>query len=275
MIETLGWYKDQWLDIDRIFIAANNRGLKFADGIFETILIKENKPVLFDEHLKRLEKSSKILNINLKINKLTLREIISDGIRKLSLNKNQFASVRINYSRGTNKGRSLTIESTSETNDLDNLWLEFFRIKPNFNPISVFISETEKINEFSLLSKCKTFSYNQAIQVLTEANKKSFDDSILLNTSGELCCGSTFNLLIKRNNQWITPRKESGCLEGIMVSKALKLKIIKEELIPPEFQNNDIVVAINSLSCRQINQVNDLKLKPKFDPVYFWDLLYS
>ena len=42
MIETLGWYKYQWLDIDRIFIAANNRGLKFADGIFETILIKEN-----------------------------------------------------------------------------------------------------------------------------------------------------------------------------------------------------------------------------------------
>ena len=110
---------------------------------------------------------------------------------------------------------------------------------------------------------------------MTEANEKSFDDSILLNTSGELCCGSTFNLLIKRNNQWITPRKESGCLEGIMVSEALKLKIVKEELIPPEFQNDDIIVAINSLSCRQINQVNDLKLKPKFDPIYFWDLLYN
>jgi len=50
---------------------------------------------------------------------------------------------------------------------------------------------------------------------------------------------------------------------------------ILEELIPPEFQNDDIIVAINSLSCRQINQVNDLKLKPKFDPIYFWDLLYS
>ena len=60
-----------------------------------------------------------------------------------------------------------------------------------------------------------------------------------------------------------------------MVSKALKLKIVKEELIPPEFQNDDIVVAINSLSCRQINQVNGLKFKSKFDPIYFWDLLYS
>ena len=263
------------MDIDRIFIAANNRGLKFADGIFETILIKENKPVLFDDHWKRFEKSSKILHINLKINKLTLRQLINDGIRKLYLKNDQFASVRINYSRGINEGRTLAINSTLETKDLNNLWLEFYRMKPNFNPISVFISQTEKRNEFSLISKCKTFSYNQAIQVLNEADEKCFDDSVLLNTSGELCCGSTFNLLIKRNNQWITPRKESGCLEGIMVAKALKLKIVKEELISPKFQNDDIIVAINSLSCRQINQVNDLKLKPKFDPIYFWDLLYN
>ena len=271
----LGWYKNQWLDIEKILITANNRGLKFADGIFETILIKKNKPILFDEHLKRLEKSSKLLNINLKIDKFILRQLINDGIRKLSLKNDQFASVRINYSRGNNKGRSLKINSTLETKDLDNLWLEFYLITPTFNPISVFISQTEKINEFSLISKCKTFSYNQAIQVLTEANEKLFDDSILLNTSGELCCGSTFNLLIKRNDQWITPRKESGCLEGIMVAKALKMKIVKEELIYPEFQKDDIVVAINSLSCRQINQINDFKLRPKFDPIYFWDLLYN
>ena len=275
MREALGWYKDQWLDIDKILISANNRGLKFGDGIFETILIKKNKPILFDEHLKRLEKSSKLLDINLKINELTLKKLINDGIRKLNLKKDQFASVRINLSRGANKGRTLKVNSTLERKDSDNLWLEFFRIKQNFNQISVFISQTEKRNEFSLISKCKTFSYNQAIQVLKEADEKCFDDSILLNTSGELCCGSTFNLLIKRNNQWITPRKESGCLEGIMVAKALKLKIVKEELISPEFQNNDIIIAINSLSCRQINQVNDLKLKPKFDPIYFWDLLYN
>ena len=275
MIETLGWHKDQWLDIDRIFIAANNRGLKFADGIFETILIKENKPILFDEHLKRLEKSSKILNINLKINKSTLKKLINDGIKKLSLKKNQFASVRINYSRGTSKGRTLGIKDTLETKNLDNLWLEFYQIKPNFSPISVLISQKEKRNEFSLISKCKTFSYIQTIQVLSESNEKSFDDSILLNTSGELCCGSTFNILIKRNNQWITPRKESGCLEGIMVAEALKLKIVNEELILPKFHIDDIIIAINSLSCRQINQVNDLKLRTKFDPNYFWNLLYN
>ena len=61
MKASIGWYKNQWLDIDKIFISANNRGLKFSDGIFETLLIRQNKPVLFDEHIHRLEKSSKIL----------------------------------------------------------------------------------------------------------------------------------------------------------------------------------------------------------------------
>jgi len=272
---SIGWYKNQWLDINNIFISATDRGLKFGDGIFETILIKHNKPILFDEHIKRLENSSRILNINLKLNKLNLKRIINEGITKLSLKDDEFGSVRLNYSRGTNKGRSLKINSTSITNSLDNLWLEFYQIKPNFSPISVYISQLEKRNEFSLISKCKTFSYNQSIQVLLEANQKSFDDSILLNTSGELCCGSTFNLLIKRNTHWITPRKESGCLEGIMVEKALKLKIAKEQLIFPEFQEDDIIVAINSLSCRQINKVNDLKLRSNFDPIYFWKLLYN
>ena len=272
---SIGWYKNQWLDINNIFISATDRGLKFGDGIFETILIKHKKPILFDEHIKRLEKSSKILNINLKLNKLNLKRIIDEGITKLSIKDNEFGSVRINYSRGTNKGRSLKINSSSITNSVDNLWLEFYQIQPDFAPISVYISQQEKRNEFSLISKCKTFSYNQSIQVLLEANQKSFDDSILLNTSGELCCGSSFNLLIKRNTHWITPRKESGCLEGIMVEKALKLKIAKEQLIFPEFQEDDIIVAINSLSCRQINKVNDLKLRSTFDPIYFWKLLYN
>jgi len=275
MINSIGWYKNQWLDIENIFISANDRGLKFGDGIFETILIKQNKLVLFDEHIKRLEKSSKILNINFKIDKLALEQVINEGITKLSLKNDQFGSVRINYSRGANKDRSLKINSTLLTNSLNNLWIEFFHIDPNFSPISVYISKIEKRNEFSQISKCKTFSYNQAIQVLEEANQQSFDDSIILNTSGELCCGSSFNILLKRNQKWITPRKESGCLEGIMVNKALKLKIAKEELIFPDFQDDDIIVAINSLSCRQINKVNNLELKSYFDPIYFWELLYS
>ena len=275
MSESIGWYKDQWMNIDNIFIPASDRGLKFGDGVFETILIKQNKPILIEEHLNRLEQSARLLNISYKINKSNILEIIKKGIIKLSLKNNQLGSVRINYSRGINQGRSIKINKNFQTNSLSNLWIEFYQIEPNLSPISVYISRTERRNELSLISKCKTFAYNQAIQVLVEANQKFFDDCLLLNTSNELCCGSTFNILLKRNNTWITPRKESGCLQGIMVKKAIKLKIIKEELILPKFYNDDILIAINSLSCRQINKVNDIELKTNFDPKYFWKILYN
>ena len=275
MTKNIGWYKNQWLNINKIFISANDRGLKFGDGVFETILIKNNKPVLYEEHFKRLKNSCKILNIDFKIDKLKIELIINEGIKKLSLKNNQFGSVRINYTRGINRDRSLKTNRNLSTNSLDNLWLEFYQIQPNLSQISVYISKTEKRNQFSRISKCKTFSYNQAIQVLLEANKKTFDDSLLLNTAGEVCCGSTFNLLLKRDDKWITPRKESGCLEGIMINKVLKLKIAKEELILPKFREDDIIIAINSLSCRQIKKVNDIEFRSDFDTNYFWELLYN
>ena len=275
MTISIGWHKNKWLDIENIYISANDRGLKFGDGIFETVLIKNNNAILIDEHIQRLENSSRILNISLNINKSYLKDIINLGIKKLSLKNDQLGSIRINYSRGLNKGRSIRINKNQQDYDINNLWIEFYLIKPNFSPISAFISKTEKRNQFSLINQCKTFSYNQSIQVLIEANKKLFDDCLMLNTANELCCGSTFNILLKRNNTWITPRKESGCLQGIMVKKGLELKIIKEEFILPKFYKNDILIAINILSCRQINKVNDIEFTTTFDPKYLWDLLYK
>ena len=104
MTLSIGWHKDKWLDIDNIQISANDRGLKFGDGIFETVLIKNNNAILIDEHIQRLENSSKVLNIDFNINKSYLKEIISLGIQKLSLKNDQLGSIRINYSRGLNKG---------------------------------------------------------------------------------------------------------------------------------------------------------------------------
>ena len=60
-----------------------------------------------------------------------------------------------------------------------------------------------------------------------------------------------------------------------MVKKAIKLKIIKEDLILHKFYNDDILIAINSLSCRQINRVNDIEFTTTFDTKYFWEFLYK
>ena len=275
MNRNIGWKDNKWEEINNINISIKDRGLKFGDGLFETILIRNKKAILMKEHLQRFEKNLHLLNYNFQINHQFLEKIITQGIDKLNLNSNEYGSIRINYSRGLNIERSLKVNTINKDFDPKNLWIEFYLIEIDFNQISVHISETEKRNEFSLLSKCKTFNYAQSIQALIEANKKNFNDSILLNTQNELCCGTTFNILLKRNNQWLTPRKESGCLQGIMRSKLLDLKLIKEAYLIPDFNKDDILIAINSLSCRQIKIVNDFQFDLDFNTKYFWDLLYK
>ncbi len=275
MNRNIGWKDNKWEEINNINISIIDRGLKFGDGLFETILIRNKKAILMKEHLQRFEKNLHLLNYNFQINHQFLEKIINQGIDKLNLNSNEYGSIRINYSRGLNIERSLKVNTINKDFDPKNLWIEFYLIEIDFNQISVHISETEKRNEFSLLSKCKTFNYAQSIQTLIEANKKNFNDSILLNTQNELCCGTTFNILLKRNNQWLTPRKESGCLQGIMRSKLLDLKLIKEAYLIPDFNKDDILIAINSLSCRQIKIVNDFQFDLDFNTKYFWDLLYK
>ena len=90
-------------------IRDSDRGLKFGDGIFETVLIKNNNAVLIDEHIQRLENSSRVINMSLNINKSHLKDIINLGITKLSLKNDQLGSIRINFSRGLNKDRSIRI----------------------------------------------------------------------------------------------------------------------------------------------------------------------
>ncbi len=273
MNRNVGWKDNKWEEINNLKISIIDRGLKFGDGLFETILIRNKKAILMKEHLQRFEKNLHLLNYNFQINHQFLEKIITQGIDKLNLNDNEYGSIRINYSRGLNIERSLKVNTINKDFDPKNLWIEFYLIEIDFNQISVHISETEKRNEYSLLSKCKTFNYAQSIQALIEANKKNFNDSILLNTKNELCCGTTFNILLKRNNRWLTPRKESGCLQGIMRNKLLDLRLIEEAYLIPDFNKDDILIAINSLSCRQIKIVNDFQFDLDFNTKYFWDIL--
>ncbi len=275
MNKKIGWINYKWREINDIKISINDRAIKFSDGLFETILVKKNEPILLKEHLERFQKNLNILNFNNKIDDYFLTKIIKEGITKLNLKLNEYGSIRINYSRGINIGRSIDIKNLDNKFNIKNLWIEFYQINLDFNSISAHISNTEKRNEFSLLSQCKTFNYIQSIQALIEANKHNFDDSLLLNTKNELCCGTTFNILVKRDNQWFTPRKESGCFPGIMVNKLLELQLVKEAILMPKFNKDDILIAINSLTCKQIKQVNNLHFNSEFNTKYFWDILYK
>ena len=263
--EKLGWINGQWGVFKDLKVPMNDRGLNFADGIFETILILNGIPQLLDEHLNRWEKSADILEMNSPPSKEWMISLIQDGINQSQLN-NFNGVIRINWTRGELQQRGIDVSQTSR----HNFWLEIDSYNPNFEIISTMISQTERRNSFSRLSYCKTFSYIQGIQARLEANNAGFNDALLLNSHGELCCSTTSNILVKRKNNWLTPRSSSGCLPGIMRQKGIDLNIIKEAIIEVIPEDDDEWFLINSLSCRPIYKINRQELKISTNPEKFW-----
>ncbi len=263
--EKLGWINGHWGVFKDLRIPINDRGLNFADGIFETILILNGIPQLLNEHLNRWEKSASFLEMNPPPSKEWLISLIQDGINRAQL-KNVNGVIRINWTRGESKQRGINVSQTSN----HNFWLEIDSYQPNFESISTMISQTERRNSFSRLSYCKTFSYSQGIQARLEAKNAGYNDALLLNSLGEICCATTANILVKRNNNWLTPPSNSGCLPGIMRQRGIDLNIIKESLIEATPKDNDEWFLINSLSCRPIQKINNNELITSTNPKEFW-----
>ena len=263
--EKAGWINGHWGVFKDLKLPINDRGLNFGDGIFETILILNGTPQLLNEHLNRWEKSAHILEMNPPPSNEWLSSLIEDGIKRSKLN-NKNGVIRLNWTRGVSNKRGIDISKTS----LHNFWLEIDCYEPNFESISTIISQTERRNTFSKLSSCKTFSYNQAIQARLEAKKAGFDDALLLNTQGNMCCGTTANIFIKRDGEWLTPSLKSGCLPGVMRQRGLDLNIIKEIIIKEIPEEGDEWLLVNSLGCHPIKTINTKKIHMSTNPKELW-----
>ena len=59
-----------------------------------------------------------------------------------------------------------------------------------------------------------------------------------ISTNEEISCGTTANIIIKRNNEWLTPRIESGCLPGIMRQQGLNSGLIRAAKIAKQAHKN-------------------------------------
>ena len=85
-------YNGKILPASEHVAGASNRGLRYGDGLFETIKLREGRIILCDEHLARLWKGMNMLKFA--IPKLFSPDKIESGIIALA-NKNRVNDARI------------------------------------------------------------------------------------------------------------------------------------------------------------------------------------
>jgi len=227
------------LTSDEANIKPNDRGFLLGDGIFETIRVDNAMPLHFEKHWQRFTSSARLLGLNISVKEDVLFQSIIELIKRNQLDK-VAAGVRVTLTRGC-ADRGLLPKNANDPT----LLITSFKLPDSYISgceFSLSVATTRR-NEYSLLSGIKSINYLDAILAKQEADKKNYDDALLLNTKGNIAETTVANIFFIKNDVIYTPRIEDGVLPGVMratvIEKAAQQGIsLVEQTLDLDFIND-------------------------------------
>jgi branched-chain amino acid aminotransferase len=207
------WCNAKWMDAMDFAASPTDRGLTVGLGLFETILAIDGRPIAPDRHLARLRAGCERLGWETDFS--GMEEVMVELIHRNDLTVGR-ARVRLAISGGSGKVQSLAL-------GMDHVvWMTALPVAEPPVSSTANLSPWPR-NENSPLAGLKCASYAENLIALEHAHRLGFEETIFLNTSGQVCEAATSNLFLVQDGEIITPPLESGCLPGVMRSLAIEL----------------------------------------------------
>lgn len=189
---------------------ADDRGLTLGDGLFETILAREGRLVLLDEHLDRLARGCEALGLPL--DREAARRLCEEAAQTASAR----AAVRLTLTAGGG-GRGLDRPGSPQPR-----LFAAVAAAPKPKTPARLVTATVRRNEGSPASRLKTLSYLDSVLAREEVRAAGADEALMLNNRGEVACAAAANVFWLMGGRLVTPALECGVLEGIMRRKVLE-----------------------------------------------------
>jgi len=194
-------------------ITGNNRGLRYGDGLFETMRLQHGEIRLFDLHMDRLFKGLELLKFD--IPALFTKEFISESILQLS-HKNkleQLARVRLNVFRGA--GGLYDPENLHPNYIIEVMPLPDHYLHLNENGLVVDIYPDAR-KTCDLFSNSKTNNYLPYVMAALHAKQNKLNDCLVLNQHDRICDATIANIFWIKDSVIYTPPLSEGCVAGVM-----------------------------------------------------------
>jgi len=207
------WCNGQWFDPLDFLVSPADRGLILGLGLFETILAIDGQPVLAERHLSRLRASCKQLGWQFDFP--DIRETMAELLQRNQLTTGR-ARIRLAISAGTGMIHDLALGSDH------NIWMTAAQAAEPPPSTSVNLSRWRR-NEHSALAGLKCASYAENLVALEHAVRLGFEETIFLNTAGNVSESATANVFLVKNGTLQTPSLASGCLPGITRAVVIEL----------------------------------------------------
>ncbi len=253
-------YNGKTVAADTPLIIAANRGLRYGDGIFETMKLHKGKLILADDHFARLWKGLQLLKFD--IPKLWSPEKFEAEIVFLATkNKLQHARVRLMMMRaegGLYDAKNNTPNYVIETTSLPE---SSGALNENGLQLCIHRDAVKPIDAYSNLK------HNNCLPYVTGAifaKEQQCNDALILNSVGNIIESTIANLFYFKDGMLFTPALSEGCVAGVMRKWLVeKLRIegyeVKESRVSEtDLMSADEVFLSNSIyNLRWVREINN------------------
>jgi branched-chain amino acid aminotransferase len=243
-------YNGKILKESDLIAGPSNRGLRYGDGLFETIKVKNGKMILADEHFARLWKGMSVLQFD--IPKHFTPERLGDEITTL-IKKNRHenaARVRLTVFRGD--GGLYDPQNQIPNYAIQSWQLAGAKEALNSNGLVAGIyADTKK--SCDLLSNVKHNNFLPYALAALKAKKEKWNDAIVLNMYGRICETTIANIFLIKENIIFTPALGEGCIAGVMRKKIIQeatnchWSVVEKEITSNDLFNADEVFFTNCI----------------------------
>jgi len=233
---TFAFINSKYVNFKNAKVHVEDRGLQFADSVYEVIAVLNGKLIDLDFHIKRLKYSLQELNIKFKLNKKNLKKIFVNLIKK---NKTFNGIIYLQITRGVQHR-----EHKYENNLIPTLII--YTRNKNFNLPGKNFKGVKTITYEDLRWKrrdIKTVNLLPNVIAANKAKKMKAYEAILLQ-NGKVTEGTSSNIWIIKKNNLITHPANTDILKG--VTRTSILKIIRKtslKLIEKTFTHKQLLEA--------------------------------
>ena len=233
-------------------ITAASRGLRYGDGIFETIKLINGEIRLETYHFERLFESLKALQFLAPVS--FSAEFLKQQITMLAKQNGvlEAARVRINLFRKNGGLYDLVDHSPEFVIEALPLPVNSLQFNDTGLVLAVYPDARKSCDRFAGL---KSNNYLPYLMGALFAKQNNFDDVLILNDRNRICDTTISNVFWIRDNKIFTPPLSEGCVAGVMRRHVLSLmpkhgfEVLQQPLMVEELQTAEEVFLTNAITC--------------------------
>lgn len=211
-------------------LPADDRGLSYGDGLFETIRIRNGRARFLQAHLARLELGCQRLQIPFN----AWRELQADIDRAVALEANGLLKLLV--TRGSATRRGYAVDGGEVPRRVVSVWSA--PAAPPAEGVDTEIAQT-RLGDQPALAGIKHLNRLEQVLAAGEARAAQVFDVLLRGPDGRLVCGGLSNLFLVSRGTVVTPLIDragvAGVMRGIVLRECASLGIVaSERVLQPE-----------------------------------------